>query len=155
MELCSFSVLAQLCSALSDFFFNQCHPNKKFVVVMWHHGDVWEYIPIYEKKQNNFLHSVSTVNMWNTFQMHNISVCNYVKLIADQDTHMSPRKRLGHTSSTWWHERGAECKISSSSWRVGVSPVLHMCSSFSSVSVHFESSVTHFSPITTPDISVF
>lgn len=58
---------------------------------------------------------------------------------------MSPRKRFGHTSSPWRHERGAECRTSSSSCRDGISPVTHVQSSSSSVfvpSVCFESCMT-------------
>lgn len=37
-------------------------------------------------------------------------------------THMSPKNRLGHTSSTWLQERCPECRISSRLSKLGVSP---------------------------------
>lgn len=70
------------------------------------------------------------------------------------DTYMSPKNRFGHTSSPWWHERGAECRTSSSSWRDWISPVAHMRSSFTSGFVSllfFESLVSHFTPVTAPE----
>lgn len=73
---------------------------------------------------------------------------------------MSPRYRFGHTSSPWRQERGAECKISSSSWRDGIlfeSSVthLHFSSSSGSVSRTFlcsESCVTYLTSEAAPGI---
>lgn len=66
----------------------------------------------------------------------------YVYLNKAGDTHMSPRNRLGHTSSQWRQDRGALCKTSSSSWTDGTSHVL------------FDSFVTHVHLSSSPPGSV-
>lgn len=80
------------------------------------------------------------------------------KLNKAKDTHMSPRYKLGHTSSPWRQERGAECKTSSSSWRDEISHFLFessvlFFSSSGSVSLIFlrsESRVSHLTSETAP-----